>query len=140
MFLLCSASRVIQGNGFKHIRVDDYIMCVTFVRPSPFLSKALQLIYEKCFYTALMILIMISAHYATNLYPPEQESAILANPKDIADRVYGSKVGSPPYYYSSRPNFPRSRLDCDRPRILYDGFNLGRKSMPPNHLLQDDVS
>lgn len=43
-------------------------------------------------YTTLLILIQVSAKYATNLFPPSQLESILANPADIANRIYGSKI------------------------------------------------
>ncbi|KAE8418996.1 hypothetical protein BDV36DRAFT_282573 [Aspergillus pseudocaelatus] len=55
--------------------VDDYIMSVTFG-----------------IYTTLLVLINISSHYNTNLFPSEQLPLILADPKDVANRVYGSKI------------------------------------------------
>ncbi|KAI6246834.1 hypothetical protein HI914_04710 [Erysiphe necator] len=44
------------------------------------------------FYISLLVLINISAHYATNLYPAEEESAIFADPKNVRDRILGSKI------------------------------------------------
>ncbi|RKF77015.1 hypothetical protein GcC1_067022 [Golovinomyces cichoracearum] len=44
------------------------------------------------FYIALLILINVSAHYATNLYPVEETSRIFADPKEVADRIFGSKI------------------------------------------------
>ncbi|KAF7589529.1 hypothetical protein BBP40_004194 [Aspergillus hancockii] len=55
--------------------MDDYIMSVTFG-----------------IYTTLLILINISSQYDTNLFPPEELSRITANPTDVANRIYGSKV------------------------------------------------
>ncbi|OGM49659.1 hypothetical protein ABOM_001817 [Aspergillus bombycis] len=55
--------------------LDDYIMSVTFG-----------------IYTTLLVLINISSHYNTNLFPSEQLPQILADPKDVANRVYGSKI------------------------------------------------
>ncbi|KAI9889101.1 MAG: hypothetical protein M1814_005825 [Vezdaea aestivalis] len=75
LFILRLTSRSIQGGGIRHLQKDDYILCITFV-----------------FYTALMILINASAHFATNLYEPSQEAAILADPQDVSDRVTGSKI------------------------------------------------
>ena len=47
------------------------------------------------FYIALMVLINVSANYGTNLYPPEQEASIFANPADVANRILGSKIVIP---------------------------------------------
>jgi hypothetical protein len=39
-----------------------------------------------------MVLINVAANYNTNLYPPEQEASILANPADVQNRIIGSKI------------------------------------------------
>jgi hypothetical protein len=44
------------------------------------------------FYINLMVLINVAANFNTNLYPPEQEAAILANPSDVQNRILGSKI------------------------------------------------
>jgi hypothetical protein len=44
------------------------------------------------FYINLLVLINVSARYNTNLYPPEQEASILANPADVKNRIFGSRV------------------------------------------------
>ncbi|RDW83804.1 uncharacterized protein DSM5745_04130 [Aspergillus mulundensis] len=54
---------------------DDYIMTVTFL-----------------IYTTLLILIRVSAKYATNLFPASELESILSDPHDVANRVYGSKI------------------------------------------------
>jgi hypothetical protein len=38
------------------------------------------------------VLINVSARYNTNLYPPEQQTAILENPADVQNRIFGSRV------------------------------------------------
>ncbi|KAJ0418275.1 hypothetical protein BJY00DRAFT_188300 [Aspergillus carlsbadensis] len=43
-------------------------------------------------YTTLLILIRVSAEYATNLFPDSELESILADPQDVAKRVYGSKI------------------------------------------------
>ncbi|TVY44165.1 hypothetical protein LOCC1_G005916 [Lachnellula occidentalis] len=53
------------------------------------------MILAMCFYTSLIVLINYSSLYATNLYPEEEAEAIFANPKDVADRVFGSKLVIP---------------------------------------------
>ncbi|TVY56357.1 hypothetical protein LCER1_G004866 [Lachnellula cervina] len=53
------------------------------------------MILAMCFYTSLLVFINYSSPYATNLYPEEQAESIFANPKDVADRVFGSKLVIP---------------------------------------------
>lgn len=43
-------------------------------------------------YTTLLVLIRVSAEYATNLYPASENDRILSNPDDVARRIYGSKI------------------------------------------------
>jgi hypothetical protein len=74
--------------------LDDLLMCITFV--SLFYSyPSRHLQFWKFFYTCEMVLINVSAHYATNLYPPDQAAGILANPEDVANRILGSKIVVP---------------------------------------------
>jgi hypothetical protein len=40
----------------------------------------------------MLVLINIAAPYATNLYPMMDEAAIMADPIDVAFRIYGSKL------------------------------------------------
>ncbi|KAK5788809.1 hypothetical protein VI817_009767 [Penicillium citrinum] len=54
---------------------DDYVMTATF-----------------CIYTSMLILIQISARYATNLMDPKDYDKVLADPKQVRDRIYGSKI------------------------------------------------
>ncbi|CCU81866.1 hypothetical protein BGHDH14_bgh04839 [Blumeria hordei DH14] len=49
-------------------------------------------LYLQSFYTALLVLINVSARYATNLYPAEEAATIFADPTEIADRILGSKI------------------------------------------------
>ncbi|PVH79325.1 hypothetical protein DL98DRAFT_420558, partial [Cadophora sp. DSE1049] len=44
------------------------------------------------FYTTLLVLINVSAHFQTNLYPKGMEAEVLANPVDVANRIFGSKI------------------------------------------------
>ncbi|KAL2821457.1 hypothetical protein BDW59DRAFT_150115 [Aspergillus cavernicola] len=67
--------RSISHGGIKHLQIDDYIMTVTFG-----------------IYTTLLVLIQVSAKYATNLFPESQLDSILADPQAMTDRVYGSKI------------------------------------------------
>ncbi|KAL4791241.1 hypothetical protein BDV19DRAFT_393352 [Aspergillus venezuelensis] len=69
------AARCISNGGIRHLQVDDYIMTLTFA-----------------VYTTLLILIRVSAEYATNLFPASQEEEILSNPDDVRARIYGSKI------------------------------------------------
>lgn len=46
----------------------------------------------KILLAALYILINYSAQYATNLYPPQDEAGILADHKDVENRIIGSKI------------------------------------------------
>ncbi|KZF23932.1 hypothetical protein L228DRAFT_244794 [Xylona heveae TC161] len=68
-------SRIISTGSIKRLKIDDYVMIVTF-----------------CFYTALLVLLQIAARYATNLIDPADIPKVLANPKDVADRIFGSKI------------------------------------------------
>ncbi|KAJ5610617.1 hypothetical protein N7510_007336 [Penicillium lagena] len=43
-------------------------------------------------YTTLLVLIQISARYATNLMDPKDYSTVLADPKQVRDRIFGSKI------------------------------------------------
>ncbi|KAL4783286.1 hypothetical protein BJX76DRAFT_330194 [Aspergillus varians] len=69
------AARWISNGGIRNLQVDDYIMTFTFI-----------------VYTALLILIRVSAEYATNLFPADELDEILADPADVAARIYGSKI------------------------------------------------
>ncbi|KAL2787952.1 hypothetical protein BJX66DRAFT_327445 [Aspergillus keveii] len=68
-------ARCISNGGIKHLQVDDYIMTATFA-----------------VYTTLLVLIRVSAEYATNLFPDSELESILADPQDVANRIYGSKI------------------------------------------------
>ncbi|KAL4944824.1 hypothetical protein BDV06DRAFT_232415 [Aspergillus oleicola] len=68
-------ARCISNGGIRHLQIDDYIMTLTFA-----------------VYTTLLVLIRVSAKYATNLYPASEEEDILANPDDVKARIYGSKI------------------------------------------------
>ncbi|KAJ6079189.1 hypothetical protein N7467_008942 [Penicillium canescens] len=69
------AARVIANGSIKRLFVDDYVMTATFA-----------------IYTTLLVLIQISARYATNLMDPKDYSEVLGDPKQVSDRIYGSKV------------------------------------------------
>jgi hypothetical protein len=47
------------------------------------------------FYISLLVFVNVTASYTTNLFPPEQEAAILANPADVEARIFGSKMVIP---------------------------------------------
>ncbi|KAL2802096.1 hypothetical protein BJX63DRAFT_133981 [Aspergillus granulosus] len=68
-------ARCISNGGIRHLQVDDYIMTATFA-----------------VYTTLLVLIRVSAEYATNLFPESDRESILADPQDVANRIYGSKI------------------------------------------------
>ncbi|GFF39961.1 hypothetical protein IFM46972_06061 [Aspergillus udagawae] len=68
-------SRVISNGSVKRLYFDDYVMSVTFL-----------------IYTSLLILIQISARYATNLMDPADYDKVLANPQEVKDRIIGSKI------------------------------------------------
>ncbi|KAL2216766.1 hypothetical protein M432DRAFT_80224 [Thermoascus aurantiacus ATCC 26904] len=68
-------SRIIANGSIKRLFLDDYVMTFTF-----------------CIYTAMLVLIQISAHYATNLMDPADYDKVLSNPQEVKDRIYGSKI------------------------------------------------
>ncbi|CAG8330779.1 unnamed protein product [Penicillium nalgiovense] len=68
-------SRIIANGSYKRLFVDDYVMTATFA-----------------IYTTMLVLIQISARYATNLMDPKDYDAVLADPKQVSDRIYGSKI------------------------------------------------
>ena len=43
-------------------------------------------------YTSLLVLIQISARYATNLMDPKDYDEVLADPTQVNDRIFGSKI------------------------------------------------
>jgi hypothetical protein len=48
--------------------------------------------HSKCVYTALLVVLQISCRYATNELDPAELPAVLADPHEVARRVYGSKI------------------------------------------------
>ncbi len=42
-----------------------------------------------------MVLIQVSARYATNLMDPADYASVMADPQEIAHRIYGSKIVIP---------------------------------------------
>ncbi|KAL4746986.1 hypothetical protein BDW72DRAFT_24392 [Aspergillus terricola var. indicus] len=68
-------ARCISNGGIRHLQADDYIMALTFL-----------------VYTTMLVLIRVSAEYATNLFPASEQDAILANPDDVRARIRGSKI------------------------------------------------
>ncbi|KAF2139791.1 uncharacterized protein K452DRAFT_274234 [Aplosporella prunicola CBS 121167] len=68
-------SRAISNGGIRNLQTDDYLMALAVI-----------------FWTALLILLQVSSRYETNLFPKSQLQSILANPKDVSNRIYGSKV------------------------------------------------
>ncbi|GME66461.1 hypothetical protein GTA08_BOTSDO06439 [Neofusicoccum parvum] len=68
-------SRAITTGSIKRLASDDYVMIVTFL-----------------FYTALIVLLNFNIRYASNLMPDEELPIVLADPKEIKDRIFGSKI------------------------------------------------
>ncbi|KAM3083910.1 hypothetical protein ACMFMG_001985 [Clarireedia jacksonii] len=60
------------------MNLEDWLMCIAM-----------------CFNLSMLVLINISARYMTNLFPPEQLEAIMANPEDVASRRLGSIIVIP---------------------------------------------
>ncbi|KAE8147967.1 hypothetical protein BDV25DRAFT_168764 [Aspergillus avenaceus] len=75
LFICRILSRTIGAGSVKRLAFDDYAMTVTFM-----------------IYTTLLILIQVSAHHGTNLYPPEDNDKITADPQQVRDRIFGSKI------------------------------------------------
>jgi hypothetical protein len=63
------------------------MVCISLLLDSSPLANKFQI-----FYINLLVLINVSARYNTNLYPPEQEATILANPADVKNRIFGSRI------------------------------------------------
>ncbi|KAH6672591.1 hypothetical protein B0J14DRAFT_514157 [Halenospora varia] len=59
----------------KSVRAEDYLMTLTMVP-----------------YTALLVLINISAKHDTNLFPMGMRDKIMSNPVEVAGRIRGSKL------------------------------------------------
>ncbi|PYI28329.1 hypothetical protein BP00DRAFT_263138 [Aspergillus indologenus CBS 114.80] len=68
-------SRVIATGSIKRLYFEDYVMSVTFL-----------------IYTTLLVLIQVSARYASNLFDPAQYEEIMSNPQEVRDRIFGSKI------------------------------------------------
>ncbi|KAJ5739077.1 hypothetical protein N7533_011861 [Penicillium manginii] len=75
-------SRLMTNMSLQGISWDDYVMTATFL-----------------FYTSLLVLIQVSAKYATNLMGPDEADQILADPKQVHDRILGSKINLPSRIY-----------------------------------------
>ncbi|KOS36765.1 hypothetical protein ACN38_g12467 [Penicillium nordicum] len=69
------ASRLMLNVSIQGISWDDYVMTATFLM-----------------YTALLVLIQISAKYATNLMDPSEYEEVLSDPHQVHDRILGSKI------------------------------------------------
>lgn len=76
-------------NSWKKLQLDDYLMIPTFVSP-PIYTRAL--LTRQCSYTSLLILLQFSVRYSTNEIEPADIPAVLADPKQVANRIYGSKI------------------------------------------------
>ncbi|KAI9042600.1 uncharacterized protein KD926_005206 [Aspergillus affinis] len=70
-----SISRSIANGSIKRLGFDDYVMTATVV-----------------IYTGMLVLIQLAAHYETNLLDPAGYNRVLANPQEVKDRIFGSKV------------------------------------------------
>ncbi|KAJ5659407.1 hypothetical protein N7507_005858 [Penicillium longicatenatum] len=68
-------SRTIANGSIKRLLWDDYVMTATFI-----------------IYTTLLVLIQISSRYATNLMDPKDYDQVLSDPREVRDRIYGSKI------------------------------------------------
>ncbi|KAJ5959027.1 uncharacterized protein N7479_006177 [Penicillium vulpinum] len=69
------ASRLMANMSIQGISWDDYVMTATFI-----------------LYTSLLILIQISAKYATNLMDPSEYDEVLSDPEEVRERIFGSKI------------------------------------------------
>lgn len=89
---LIITSRINKMHLVKEWKAEDWIMAaVIMVGTSPS-SLCIMLTLWQPVYFALIILINVSARYATNLYPADQEADILSHPNNVADRILGSKI------------------------------------------------
>ncbi|KAJ5531269.1 hypothetical protein N7527_004662 [Penicillium freii] len=70
-----SIGAVLYIGRMYHISADDYVMTATFL-----------------IYTSLLVLIQISAKYATNLLDPSEYAEVLSDPQQVHDRILGSKI------------------------------------------------
>lgn len=68
-------SRVINTGSFKRFASDDYVMMVTFA-----------------WYTALLVLLKMTAQHGSNLVPDSEVARLLADPREVKDRIFGSKL------------------------------------------------
>ncbi|KAL2870197.1 uncharacterized protein BJX67DRAFT_276962 [Aspergillus lucknowensis] len=75
LYICRMASRMIANGSIKRLYFEDYVMTVTFL-----------------IYTSLLILIQISSHFATNLMDPADYGQVLSDPKEVQDRIFGSKI------------------------------------------------
>jgi hypothetical protein len=64
-------------------------MIPTFVRTILSSSRLLLKLQQLCF-LSLYIVINVSASYQTNLIPPDELPAVLANPSEVHNRIIGS--------------------------------------------------
>lgn len=62
----------------RRMQIDDYLMTLFFFT-----------------YTCLLALINVSAHFTTNLFPPDELVRILADPDEVHKRVIGSIIVIP---------------------------------------------
>ncbi|KAJ9604334.1 hypothetical protein H2200_011168 [Cladophialophora chaetospira] len=68
-------SRAILKQSWKKFQADDYLMVATF----------------SC-YTTLLVLLQFSSRYATNELLAAELPAVLADPQQVQNRIFGSKI------------------------------------------------
>ncbi|KAI9668572.1 MAG: hypothetical protein M1831_001011 [Alyxoria varia] len=68
-------ARLSVKRSIRNLYTEDYIALVTH-----------------SLYTALIVLIVVSSKFATNLFPPEELEDILKDPAEVESRIYGSKI------------------------------------------------
>ncbi|PQE18048.1 hypothetical protein CJF31_00007874 [Rutstroemia sp. NJR-2017a BVV2] len=80
----------------RKMNLEDWLMCIAMVSMNIHLEL---LIFGSAListsYLSLLVLINVSARYMTNLFPPEQLEAIMADPEDVASRRLGSIIVIP---------------------------------------------
>lgn len=87
----CRWSRAVLKQSWKKLQADDFMMVATFASASHRCIEH-ELIVEQCCYTTLLVLLQFSCRYATNELDPSELSAVLANPQEVRDRIFGSKI------------------------------------------------
>ncbi|PLB54653.1 hypothetical protein P170DRAFT_373977, partial [Aspergillus steynii IBT 23096] len=75
LYIFRMISRIIASGSINHLGLDDYVMTATII-----------------IYTSMLVLIQISAQYATNLMDPSEYDQVLASPQEVDNRIFGSKI------------------------------------------------